>query len=139
MAALAEVATRTVQLVVVIIASISLVVGGIGIMNIMLVSVTQRTREIGIRLAIGARPSDIRLQFLVESILLALAGGVLGIGLGVAATIGLARLAHWPVYISRPGVMITVLISAGIGIVFGYYPAWKASRLEPIKALRTDS
>jgi putative ABC transport system permease protein len=138
MAEIAEVVTKTLQLVVVIIASISLLVGGIGIMNIMLVSVTQRTREIGIRLAAGAQSEDILVQFLMEAIVLALVGGVAGIILGLAGTIGMARLAGWPIVISRVGILLTVFISGGIGVFFGYYPAWKASRLEPIEALRSE-
>jgi putative ABC transport system permease protein len=138
MAAIAEVATSVMQIVVVVIASISLLVGGIGIMNIMLVSVTQRTREIGLRMAIGARPADILLQFLIEALVLSLSGGVLGLAIGLLGTAALARLAHWPLVISVPGVLLTFLVSAAIGIFFGYYPAWKASRLEPIQALRVD-
>jgi putative ABC transport system permease protein len=138
MAALAQTLTGTLQAVTLAIASISLVVGGIGIMNIMLVSVTQRTREIGIRLATGARPFDICLQFLAEATVLALAGGVLGIAVGVTGTLFVAWLAGWPAIISEMGVGGTFLVSAGVGVVFGFYPAWKASRLEPIRALRAD-
>ena len=137
-AQLAEIATSALQIVVIVVASISLLVGGIGIMNIMLVSVTQRTREIGIRMAIGARPVDILTQFLIEAIVLALVGGVTGIVLGISGTIGLARMAGWPVVIAPGGVALTFFVSAGIGVFFGYYPAWKACRLEPIKALRTE-
>jgi putative ABC transport system permease protein len=137
-AELAETFTRIMQRVVVVIASISLVIGGIGIMNIMLASVTQRTREIGIRIAIGARPADIRMQFLTEAVVLAMLGGSAGIALGMGGAVALARLAGWPVIISPAGVATTYLVSAGIGILFGYYPASKAARLEPIRAIRCE-
>ncbi|HEV3203542.1 MAG TPA: FtsX-like permease family protein, partial [Gemmataceae bacterium] len=114
------------------------IVGGIGIMNIMLVSITQRTREIGLRMATGAQPADILVQFLIEAMVLALIGGVVGIVLGLTGAITLARIAHWPIVISRAGIVLTVFMSAAIGVFFGYYPAWKASRMEPIDALRAD-
>jgi putative ABC transport system permease protein len=138
MAAVAQVLTGTMHWVVAVIASFSLVVGGIGIMNIMLVSVTERTREIGIRMAVGATPADVLLQFLLEAVVLALVGGALGITLGIAATVTLARLADWPVFISPALVLLDFVISAGVGVFFGYYPALKASRLEPIEALRYE-
>jgi putative ABC transport system permease protein len=127
------------------IAAISLVVGGVGIMNIMLVSVTERTREIGIRMALGARPRDILRQFLVESVVLASIGGVIGIALGVGASAGLIAAINillpstkWPFELSIPAAVIALLFAAGVGIFFGYYPARRASRLDPIEALRYD-
>jgi len=138
MAELAEILTATLQILVTIIASISLVVGGIGIMNIMLVSVTERTREIGIRMAVGASSGDVLLQFLIEAVLLALVGGLLGILLGVAGAAGLSRFADWPLVISTGIVLLAFAVSAAVGIFFGYYPAWKASRLDPIEALRYE-
>ena len=120
------------------VALISLVVGGVGIMNIMLVSVTERTHEIGTRMAVGARPRDILRQFLVEAILLCLAGGVVGILLGRGASLTITALLHWPTMISIPAIAAAVSVSATVGIIFGYYPAWKASRLDPIEALRYE-
>jgi putative ABC transport system permease protein len=137
-AELAETFTRTMQHVVVVIASISLLIGGIGIMNIMLASVTQRTREIGIRMAVGARPADILIQFLTEAVVLAILGGTAGIALGMGGGTALARLAGWPIIVSQAGVATAFLVSAGIGILFGYYPASKAARLEPMIAIRCD-
>jgi putative ABC transport system permease protein len=138
MAEIAVVMTRTMQLLIGIIASISLVVGGIGIMNIMLVSVTERTREIGIRMAIGATPADILTQFLIEAVLLSLLGGFIGISLGVGAAVALALVANWPIFVDYSMVTLSFLISGGVGIFFGYYPALKASRLDPIEALRYE-
>lgn len=120
------------------VASISLVVGGIGIMNIMLVSVTERTREIGIRMAIGARASDIRLQFLLESMLLSLAGGAVGIAFGYAASWGVENGMMWPTDVSFGAVMIAAGSACFVGILFGSWPAWKASMLRPIDALRSE-
>jgi putative ABC transport system permease protein len=127
------------------IAAISLVVGGVGIMNIMLVSVTERTREIGIRMALGARPRDILRQFLVESVVLSSIGGVIGIALGVGASAGITALinvalptSNWPLVVSVWATAIALLFAAGVGIFFGYYPARRASRLDPIEALRYD-
>ena len=121
-----------------IVASISLIVGGVGIMNIMLVSVTERTREIGLRMAVGARSRDILLQFLVEATLLCLMGGILGIGIGRFTTITVKYFTRWPTAVSIPAIVVSVLVSAIVGIVFGFYPAWKASRLDPIDALRYE-
>jgi putative ABC transport system permease protein len=120
------------------IAGVSLLVGGIGIMNIMLVAVSERTREIGIRMAIGARPSHVRIQFLSESIGLCLLGGILGLLLGVAVSIGIPLWLGWPTVISINSVIISILFSAAIGIFFGYYPAHKAAALDPIEALRYE-
>lgn len=120
------------------IAGVSLLVGGIGIMNIMLVSVTERTREIGIRMAIGARSKAIRRQFLIESITLSLAGGILGIALGVAASIVISNTLNWPTLISPVSIFASVIFSGLVGIAFGYYPARKAAGLDPIEALRYE-
>jgi putative ABC transport system permease protein len=138
MAELAVVLTRTMQVLIGIIAGISLVVGGIGIMNIMLVSVTERTREIGIRMAVGATPADVLIQFLIEAVVLALVGGVLGITLGVGGAAALAYFAQWPVLVEPGVVLLSFLVAAGVGVFFGYYPALKASRLDPIEALRYE-
>ncbi len=120
------------------VAMISLVVGGVGIMNIMLVSVTERTREIGLRMAVGAKARDILRQFLVESVVLCLLGGAIGILLGHGCSSLVAMILHWPVKASPGAVLAAVLVSATVGMVFGYYPAWKASRLDPIEALRYE-
>jgi putative ABC transport system permease protein len=120
------------------VAVISLVVGGIGIMNIMLVSVTERTREIGIRMAIGARGRDILLQFLVEAVTLGVIGGIVGIGGGILASKGLAAQRNWPVLIPPEWIVYAFLFSAAVGIFFGFYPARKASKLDPIDALRYE-
>ena len=138
MAEIAVVMTRTMQFLIGIIASISLFVGGIGIMNIMLVSVTERTREIGIRMAIGATPADVLTQFLIEAVMLSLLGGLIGITLGVAAAVALAWAASWPIYVDYSMVVLSFVVSGGVGIFFGYYPALKASRLDPIEALRYE-
>ena len=120
------------------VAMISLVVGGVGIMNIMLVSVTERTREIGLRMAVGARARDILRQFLVESVVLCLVGGAMGILLGHGGSYLVKFFLHWPVESSPSAIAVAVIVSASVGIVFGYYPAWKASRLDPIEALRYE-
>jgi putative ABC transport system permease protein len=120
------------------IASISLIVGGIGIMNIMLVSVTERTREIGIRIAVGAKGRDILLQFLIESLVLSLMGGILGIGIGMLGTVILASLTQWPTLFSPKAILLAFLFSGSVGVFFGFYPARKASLLNPIEALRYE-
>jgi putative ABC transport system permease protein len=120
------------------IASVSLLVGGIGIMNIMLVSVTERTREIGIRMAIGARSSAVRTQFLIESVVLSLTGGMAGILLGVLVSLLIPQLLGWPTMVSTPAIVGSVVFSAAVGIFFGYYPARKAAALDPIDALRHE-
>jgi ABC-type antimicrobial peptide transport system permease subunit len=120
------------------VALVSLVVGGVGIMNIMLVSVTERTREIGLRMAVGARPSDILRQFLVEAVVLCLVGGLMGLLLGRCTSLALHWFLNWPIELSIPAIVAAVAVSAGIGVVFGYYPAWKASKLDPIEALRYE-
>jgi putative ABC transport system permease protein len=120
------------------IASISLIVGGIGIMNIMLVSVTERTREIGIRIAVGAKARDILLQFLIESLILSLMGGILGIGIGMVGTTILASFTHWPTVFSTTAILLAFLFSGSVGVFFGFYPARKASLLNPIDALHYE-
>jgi putative ABC transport system permease protein len=120
------------------VATISLIVGGIGIMNIMLVSVTERTREIGIRMAVGARGHDILLQFLIEAVALSSTGGILGIALGVGGAKLLTLVKHWPTLVSMESIVIAFVFSAAVGIFFGFYPARKASQLDPIEALRYE-
>jgi ABC-type antimicrobial peptide transport system permease subunit len=121
-----------------VVAMISLVVGGVGIMNIMLVSVTERTREIGLRMAVGARGYHILRQFLVEAVMLCLFGGAVGILLGRGASFMVRTTLHWPTETSLPAVIAAVVVSVAVGVVFGFYPAWKASRLDPIEALRYE-
>ena len=121
-----------------IVATISLIVGGVGIMNIMMVSVTERTREIGLRMAIGARGSDILRQFLTEAVLLCLVGGLLGIVTGRLVSYLVSRYVGWPTATVMEAMLLAVGVSAGIGLIFGWYPAWKASRLDPIDALRHE-
>ncbi|MGA3120407.1 MAG: ABC transporter permease [Polyangiaceae bacterium] len=120
------------------VAAVSLVVGGIGVMNIMLVSVAERTREIGIRMSIGARERDILVQFLVEAIVLTMVGGVLGIGFGSGITIALGRLIGWAMAPSAPVLAVAVATSVAIGTLFGFLPAWRAAKLDPILALRAE-
>lgn len=134
----AEAASRIMSILLGSIASISLLVGGIGIMNIMLVSVTERTKEIGIRMAIGARQLDILWQFLTESLVISTIGGLIGIMLGIGVAFILSNLASWPTLISALGVGGAFLFSLIVGVVFGIYPAWKASHLDPINALRYE-
>ncbi|HEX7418674.1 MAG TPA: ABC transporter permease [Thermoanaerobaculia bacterium] len=121
-----------------IIAGVSLFVGGIGIMNIMLVSVTERTREIGIRMAIGAKGRHVLLQFLFEAITLAIVGGVIGVGLGIAASVIVKHFAGWPIVVTPESIALSFGVAAFVGVFFGYYPARKAARLDPIDALRYE-
>jgi ABC-type antimicrobial peptide transport system permease subunit len=123
---------------IVLIALVSLIVGGVGIMNIMMVSVTERTREIGLRMAVGARARDILWQFLVEAALLCFLGGVVGIVLGRLSSWGVSVLQDWPTKVSLPAIVVALAVSVLVGLTFGYYPAWKASRLDPIEALRYE-
>ena len=133
-----EESSRVMAMLLAAIASVSLLVGGIGIMNIMLVSVTERTREIGLRMAVGARGRDILTQFLVEAVTLSLIGGLIGILLGVAGDTAIARFAGWPTELSGGAILLAAGFAAAIGIFFGYYPARKAARLSPIDALRYE-
>jgi putative ABC transport system permease protein len=130
--------SRVMTLLLAAVASVSLVVGGIGIMNIMLVSVTERTREIGLRMAVGARRRDIMRQFLIESVTLSLIGGAVGVACGIAGAIAIASLGEWPAIIEPRAAILAFAFAAGVGIFFGYYPARKASRLDPIDALRFE-
>ncbi|GFO69859.1 multidrug ABC transporter substrate-binding protein [Geomonas limicola] len=136
--AVSEQSTRVMSLLLGAVASISLVVGGIGIMNIMLVSVTERTREIGIRIAIGAKERDIMLQFLTEAVLLTTCGGIIGMLLGVGGAQLVASIVGWPTLISVQTIAIAFAFSAGVGVFFGFYPARKAASLNPIEALRYE-
>jgi putative ABC transport system permease protein len=120
------------------IASVSLLVGGIGIMNIMLVSVTERTREIGIRMAIGATEEDVQRQFLIEAMVLSMLGGMIGIMLGVGSSFVITNVLGWAVLISPWAILAAAVFSMAVGIFFGYYPARKAARLDPIEALRYE-
>jgi putative ABC transport system permease protein len=135
---LAEQTSRLFIILLLSIAGVSLVVGGIGIMNIMLVSVAERTREIGIRKAVGAKPRDIQLQFLLEAVALSLVGGVLGVGLGIAASQLIGRAAGWTIIVTPSSIILAFGFAAAVGIFFGYYPARKAARLEPVEALRYE-
>jgi len=129
---------RTMELLLACVASVSLLVGGVGIMNIMLVSVTERTREIGLRMAVGARGRDVLRQFLVEALVLGVAGGILGVALGMAGTHTIADVFEWPTRVSQNAIALSVAVSAAIGVFFGYYPARRAARLDPIEALRHE-
>jgi ABC-type antimicrobial peptide transport system permease subunit len=120
------------------VAMISLVVGGVGIMNIMLVSVTERTREIGLRMAVGAEPGDILRQFLTEAVVICLLGGTMGIVLGRTSSYIISSVLHWPTAASVGAIFAAVIVAVSVGIIFGFYPAWKASRLNPIEALRYE-
>jgi putative ABC transport system permease protein len=133
-----EESSRVMALLLASVASVSLLVGGIGIMNIMLVSVTERTREIGLRRAVGARARDILKQFLIESITLSLIGGLIGVGLGIGGAQLIGHFAGWPIQLSAAAVLLAVSFAAAIGIFFGYYPARKAARMSPIEALRHE-
>jgi putative ABC transport system permease protein len=133
-----EASSRVLALLLAAVASVSLVVGGIGIMNIMLVSVTERTREIGLRMAVGARTRDILGQFLVEAVTLSLIGGLVGIAIGVGTAIGIAQFAGWRILLAPESVMLAVAFAFAIGVFFGFYPARKAARLNPVEALRFE-
>jgi len=133
-----EAASRTMTMLLGSIASVSLLVGGIGIMNIMLVSVTERTREIGIRMAVGARSRDILFQFLIEAIVLSVLGGVVGIALGIAGSSAISAMAQWATQVSPGSILLAFFFSAAVGVFFGFYPAQKAARLDPIEALRYE-
>jgi putative ABC transport system permease protein len=137
-AAAAEASSRVMTMLLGSIASVSLVVGGIGIMNIMLVSVTERTREIGIRMAVGARGRDILLQFLVEAVVLSLVGGLLGVIFGLVGSQLISAMVHWPTIISLSSILLAFLFSIAIGVFFGLYPARRAAALNPIEALRYE-
>jgi len=130
--------TALITKVLLCVAMISLVVGGIGIMNIMLVSVTERTREIGLRMAVGAEPNDILRQFLAEAVVLCLLGGTMGILLGRGSSCIVTSVLHWPTAASVGAIVAAVSVSGSVGLIFGFYPAWKASRLDPIEALRYE-
>ena len=134
----AEQSAQVMTLLLAAIASVSLLVGGIGIMNIMLVSVTERTREIGIRLAVGAKTWDIRLQFIIEALTLSMIGGILGIILGVTGSKILSSVVEWPTIVSPLSILLAFSFSGLVGIFFGFYPAYKASLLNPIDALRYE-
>jgi putative ABC transport system permease protein len=130
--------SRVMTLLLTGVALVSLLVGGIGIMNIMLVSVTERTREIGIRKAIGAKGRDILAQFLIESVTLSLVGGLIGVGVGIGSAILISTLAKWSTVLSPPAIVLSFSFAAVVGVFFGIYPASKASRLNPIEALRYE-
>jgi putative ABC transport system permease protein len=138
MADLADQSSRVFTLLLASIASVSLLVGGIGIMNIMLVSVTERTREIGIRMAIGATEQDVQRQFLIEAVVLSLIGGAIGIVFGVGSSLLITNVLGWPVLVSPLAIVVAVFFSAAVGIFFGFYPARKAASLDPIEALRYE-
>ena len=129
---------RMMEILLASIASIALFVGGIGIMNIMLVSVTERTREIGVRMAVGATEKDVRMQFLSEAVVMSLMGGAIGLVLGMLSSVGVARILQWPTTVPLSAILIAFVFSACVGIFFGYYPAWKAASLDPIEALRYE-
>ena len=131
-------ATKTMTALLGSIAAVSLIVGGIGIMNIMLLSVTERTREIGIRRAVGARAGDVLRQFLAEAIALSVIGGLAGIALGAAASGVIAQMLKWSTSISPASIALSFAVAAGVGVFFGYYPARQASRLDPIESLRYE-
>jgi putative ABC transport system permease protein len=133
-----EEGTKTMTTLLASVAAVSLLVGGIGIMNIMLVSVTERTREIGVRMALGAKPRHVLAQFLIEALVLSIAGGIIGIGLGVGLAMALGKRFDWPVLFQPQVIMVAAGFSALVGIVFGLYPAQKASQLDPIQALRHE-
>jgi putative ABC transport system permease protein len=138
MADVADEAGRVMTLLLASIASVSLIVGGIGIMNIMLVSVTERTREIGVRMAVGATERDIQQQFLMEAVVLSLLGGGIGIIFGLSASYLITQTLGWPILVSPVVIVIAVLFSMAVGVFFGFYPARRAAQLDPIEALRYE-
>ncbi|MGZ4789151.1 MAG: ABC transporter permease, partial [Terriglobales bacterium] len=138
LAAAADQAQGTMTLLLACTAGVALIVGGIGIMNIMLVSVTERTREIGIRMAIGATDVDVQRQFLTEAVVLSCIGGLVGIFTGITVSVLITNMAGWAVLISPVSIVTAVIFSMAVGIFFGYYPAQKAARLDPIEALRYE-
>jgi putative ABC transport system permease protein len=138
MASAQQEGTQTLTTLLAAIAAVSLLVGGIGIMNIMLVSVTERTREIGVRMAVGAKARDVLLQFLAEALALSVAGGVIGVALGLAVAWRLAVAFDWPVLFRADVVLLAVGFSGFVGVAFGLYPARRAARLDPIQALRFE-
>jgi putative ABC transport system permease protein len=131
-------ASNTFTIFLICIGSVSLLVGGIGIMNVMLVSVTERTREIGLRMAVGATGLDVQFQFLAEALALSLIGGVLGVLLGIAGSVALGHSLRWSLHISSGSVLVAALFAMSVGILFGYWPARKAAMLDPIEALRYE-
>jgi putative ABC transport system permease protein len=133
-----QAATATFTILLAAVAAVSLVVGGVGIMNIMLVAVTERTREIGLRMAVGAKRSDILIQFALESVALSLAGGILGLLIGIGGALLIAQLGSWPMAIPSWAAPLSLCFSMAVGLVFGAYPSWQASRLDPIEALRRE-
>ena len=130
--------TEMLTILLVAVASISLLIGGIGIMNIMYVSVKERTKEIGLRMAIGGRGSDILMQFLIEAILISITGGLLGVVLGLGATVFIEKFLHWPTSVALYSIVVSFAVCAITGIFFGWYPARKAAALDPITALRYE-
>ena len=138
MARASQSANQVMSMLLLAVASISLLVGGIGIMNILLVSVTERTREIGMRMAVGARRRHILLQFLVESVALSLVGGLAGALLGIAVSVAISSIAGWPTLIAPVAVLGALLFAAAVGVFFGFYPARRAAGLDPIAALRFE-
>jgi putative ABC transport system permease protein len=134
----AQATQRTMATLLGSIAAVSLLVGGIGIMNIMLVSVSERTREIGLRMAVGARTGQVKLQFLLEAVVLSVTGGLLGILCGAGISLSMASLFHWPMQLSASAVLSSVLFAGAVGVIFGFYPAHKAATLDPIEALRYE-
>jgi ABC-type antimicrobial peptide transport system permease subunit len=141
LADIAQAASSTASILALLLASVaavSLLVGGIGIMNIMLVSVTERTREIGLRVALGARSASILRQFLIEAVVLSTGGGAIGVVLGIIGATAIAMFAHWPTSISAGAILLALAFSAAVGVFFGYWPARKAAALDPISALRFE-